>query len=383
MDKPVKYLTKKGEIRYRINYSYKNSYGVTKRSSKGGFLTSKEAKAFARAQEDSLESNVIRQDYKMSVQKLFEIWLETVRQHVKETTFDFYKHMTKHFKYLYEMKIADITPQLLENYYYKLMEGNSEKQAISASTIKHANTVIKIALEFAVKNDLLGRNVAKRVKLPNKKAYEYHWYNMEQIAKLMKIIKGTYVEWPVKLACCLGLRRGEVCALQWKDIDFDSRICYVYKNIVCISGRLVQSTPKTKYGFRKVPVSEILLKELIAYKHEQRIMLSMKGMFQTENTYICLNPRLEPANPDTITRVFRSFLETKGAKYGLPVIRFHDLRHSFASNMIYECGVPTELVSKILGHSTSAFTVDTYGHASDNVQINAIDKFDDRLRDLK
>ena len=93
--------------------------------------------------------------HKMTLQKLFEIWLETVRQHVKETTFDFYKHMTKHFKYLYEMKIADITPQLLENYYYKLMEGNSEKQAISASTIKHANTVIKIALEFAVKNDLL------------------------------------------------------------------------------------------------------------------------------------------------------------------------------------------------------------------------------------
>lgn len=383
MDRPVKYYTKKGKIRYRINYSYKDTYDVTKRSSKGGFLTSKEAKAFAREQEESLESNVIRQDYKMSLKKLFDIWLETVRQHVKETTFDFYKHMTKHFKHLYEIKIVDITPKLLENYYTKMMEGNSEKQGVSASTVKHANTVIKIALEFAVKNDLLGRNVAKKVRLPNREPYEYHWYNMEQISLLMKLIKGTYVEWPVKLACYLGLRRGEVVALQWKDIDFDSRICYVYKNIVCISGRLLQSTPKTKYGFRKVPVSEILLKELMAYKNEQRTMLSLKGMFQTENTYICLNPRLEPTNPDTITRVFRSFLETKGREYGLPVIRFHDLRHSFASNMIYECGVPTELVSKILGHATSAFTVDTYGHASDNVQINAIDKFDDRLRNLK
>lgn len=98
-----------------------------------------------------------------------------------------------------------------------------------------------------------------------------------------------------------------------------------------------------------------------------------------DETNICLTPFFNPYNPD---RAFKQFLKTTGKKYGLKNIRFHDLRHSFASIAIYECNIPPELVSKMLGHATSSFTVDIYGHASSNVQSFAAENFYSQFNSL-
>lgn len=98
---------------------------------------------------------------------------------------------------------------------------------------------------------------------------------------------------------------------------------------------------------------------------------------------ICLTPFFDPYNPDYLTRGFPTISKNNWKKYGLKNIRFHDLRHSFASIAIYECNIPPELVSKMLGHATSSFTVDIYGHASSNVQSLAAEKFDSQFNSLK
>lgn len=95
-----------------------------------------------------------------------------------------------------------------------------------------------------------------------------------------------------------------------------------------------------------------------------------------DETNVRLTPFFDPYNPYYLTRIFRQFLKTTGNQYGLKNIRFHDLRHSFASIAIYESNIPPALVSKMLGHATSNFTVDIYGHASSNVQSLVAEKFD-------
>ena len=102
-----------------------------------------------------------------------------------------------------------------------------------------------------------------------------------------------------------------------------------------------------------------------------------------DETNVRLTPFFDPYNPYYLTRIFRQFLKTTGNQYGLKNIRFHDLRHSFASIAIYESNIPPALVSKMLGHATSSFTVDIYGHASSNVQSIAAEKFDSKFNSLK
>lgn len=386
MDRPIKYLTKKGEIRYRVSYYYKNSYGILKRSSKGGFLTSKAAKIFARTKEEELENNLYRIPEKLTLGNLLNMWLDVIKLHVKPTTYNFYIGACKHFKDLKDLPLINLTPKILEAFYNdKLVNGNLafDNKPLSPTTICHINRVLGIALGYAMKNDLLMRNVASLVRLPTKKAYEYQWYTMEDISLLDKLITGTYIEWPVRLAFRLGLRRGEVSALQWQDIDFENKICTINKNLVYIGGKSYLSTPKTKYGMRKIPLSVNLSNALSHLKLKQAEEMLEAGLTQTDETNVCLTPFFNPYNPDYLTRAFKQFLKTTGKKYGLKNIRFHDLRHSFASIAIYECNIPPELVSKMLGHATSSFTVDIYGHASSNVQSFAAEKFDSQFNSLK
>lgn len=96
-----------------------------------------------------------------------------------------------------------------------------------------------------------------------------------------------------------------------------------------------------------------------------------------------LNSIFDPYNPYYLTRTFRQFLKTTGNQYGLKNICFHDLRHSFASIAIYESNIHPALVSKMLGHATSSFTVDIYGHASSNVQSLAAENFDSQFSSRK
>lgn len=382
MDKPIKYSTQNGSIRYRISYYYKDNYGRTRRSSKGGFLTSKEAKAFGREKEEELSYNAARQAEKLTVGNLLNMWLEIVELQVKPNTYSFYRYMCKHLIELYEVRIVELTPQILERYYYDIIKERSlahNKKELSITTIKHINRVLGIALTYAVKNGLIHKNVAQLVRLPAAKSYEYHWYTMQELVLLNKLIVGTYIEWPVRLSCMLGLRRGEVVALRWKDISFEDKICSISRNIVCIDGECIESTPKTKYGIRNIPLSQNILIALKTLKEAQKDRLSKNGLTQDEETFVCLTPYFTAYNPDYLTEAFRKFLKTIGKENGLHMIRFHDLRHSFASIAIYECGIAPELVSKMLGHATSSFTIDIYGHPSNDAQSIAAEKFSNKF----
>lgn len=379
MDKPVAYKTTKGELRYKINYTFYDSYGRIQRTSKGGFKTSREAKAFARQKVDEYENMVPKVSDKLTLGKFMELWLDVVKQHVKVKTHQFYVDTAKHFKELASLKLIQLNPQILERFYAdKLKHGHLGKKGapLSPTTIVHINRVLSIALSYAVKNEILMRNVASLVKLPTKKAMNYQWYSMKELYILDKLITGNYLEWPVRLAYRLGLRRGESVGLQWQDFNFEGKSCVIKRSLVYNAGKIFASTPKTKYGFREIPLTDEFCEQLKALKKVQRKALAVLGIEQTDNTFLCVTPSGNPYNPDYITRAFKSFLIKVGTKHGLKVIRFHDLRHSFASIAIYECGIAPEIVSKMLGHATSSFTVDTYGHASLEVKKEAAEKFD-------
>ncbi len=146
-----------------------------------------------------------------------------------------------------------------------------------------------------------------------------------------------------------GLRRGELLGLLWDDVDFDKKELHIRRQVNRVEGKLVITTPKTKHSACPVPLSELALYVLVEYKKSS----SSKWLFPSPLNLD--NPR-EPA---ACRKRLSKILERAGCKH----VRFHDLRHTFAT-MALENGIDVKTLAEILGHTTVATTLITYTHST-------------------
>lgn len=159
-----------------------------------------------------------------------------------------------------------------------------------------------------------------------------------------------------------GLRRGELLALRWDDVDVATGIITVNKQVTRINGALVVSDPKTNNSIRKVAVPQRTV-ELLVQEHN----------LHPDSPYLFMSPRTGGMwSPDSVSRIHKELL----AKVGMDTcIRFHDLRHTFAT-LAMQNGVDPKTLSDMLGHSSAAFTLDTYTHVTHQMQQAAAEKMD-------
>ena len=156
-----------------------------------------------------------------------------------------------------------------------------------------------------------------------------------------------------------GLRRGELLALLWEDLDIAERTISVTKTLSAKTGKMTVSPPKTQNSIRKVVIPTEAV-ELLVEEHEKH----------PDSPYMFPSPVTgNMYHPDAIGRVHKKLLK----QAGLPDIRFHDLRHTFAT-LALQNGVDVKTLSSMLGHYSAGFTLDTYTHATMKMQIEAADK---------
>ena len=156
-----------------------------------------------------------------------------------------------------------------------------------------------------------------------------------------------------------GLRLGEICALSWNDLDIDNKTITVNKSVQRVNGKIVINTPKTKSSIRTVKLCDECVNLLVALK--QRQPSDAKYMFPSPLTG-------DMKDTAAVTRKLHRMQD----RAGLPRIRFHDLRHSFAT-LSLEQGVDIKTVSHMLGHTDAGFTMNTYMHVTDNMQQTVAD----------
>lgn len=166
----------------------------------------------------------------------------------------------------------------------------------------------------------------------------------------------------VLLTLYTGLRIGEVCGLKWKDIDFENRCLYVRRTIQrvkCNDGnkksKLIESTPKSKSSIRKVPIPAFIIELL-------------KGFYTNDEDFI-LSRSTKLYDPRLLESSFSRLIK----KVGIKKIKYHALRHTFATRSI-EAGVDIKTLSELLGHSSVDITLKTYVHTSDELKKKSIDK---------
>jgi integrase len=316
---------------------------------------------------------------RMTVRAWLTQWHESKREEVSPKTHERYGEMINNFLIpaLGALALAKLTPSHIERAYSDWATGgrrDGKPGGLSPQTRRYIHVVLKSALSRAVEQQLLARNPADILskRLPKVERREMVTLAPEQSAQLLEIIKHTRTYWPVLIALATGMRRGEVLALRWKHVDLDRGTL-----------RVVQSLEQTKKGlrFKDTKTSKVraivlpayAVEELRRLKRLQAEELLGLGIRQTGETLVCCRADGQPLQPRSLTHQFTKILR-KGLK-GLPRVRFHDMRHTHATQLLAD-GVHPKVAQERLGHSTITTTMDGYSHVTDTMQADAAARLD-------
>ena len=232
--------------------------------------------------------------------------------------------------------------------------------ALSGSTVRRIHMVLSSALKQAVKERIIPYNPCDNCRIPPKEKKEMTIIPPEKLGVYLSEAEKYGVLPMFFLELSSGLRRGELLALRWDDLNVRDRILSVSKQVTRIDGELVVTEPKTKNSVRKVAMSQQAV-DMLVKEHEQH----------PDNPILFPSPRTGGYwSPDAVSRINRKLLAKAGIEEH---VRFHDLRHTFAT-MALSSGVDIKTLSSMLGHYSAGFTLDTYTHITNDMQRGAAEK---------
>ena len=304
-------------------------------------------------------------------------WLEKKKYEIRESTFANYTNLFVNniLPCLGDIPCEKFNNKLLQMFAYWCHDkGGKEKKGISEHYIKDSLLLIKAVIRDGQEEGIFPEFSFKQIKIPKtlqietqKQVYTENEYK-KKINYILNNISSKSVG--ILLGIYTGMRIGEICALQFKDIDFDEKIIHVNKTIQRIYNPLDELEPskiiitpgKTKNSIRDIPITKEIVDILKAIKEE--------------DGYYILSNSAKPIEPRTYRRFYNKFMKESGVE----PIKFHALRHTFASINI-ENGADVKTISDILGHSDIAITLKTY--TTQKAKEKAIQRFNDMFKSQK
>lgn len=343
--------------------------------SKAGFRNKREAQADldrARA-ELGAGSHVLAS--RQNVGDYLEGWLSTQEGRLKPTTAASYRWLVQSYlvPHLGAAQVQDVTPSQLERLYVELVvAGGRDGKPLSLRTVRYAHSVLRKALADGVRKGLLSKNPAEHVELPMRahqvdvldspdeaeEEVPFHVWDAAQVRTWAAAMEDDRLRALWLLLPLTGLRRGEALGLRWRDLDLrDGGQLRVRQNLVVVGGRVQMDTPKTRKSRREFSLDPEALAALKRHRKAQlQERVAWGGAYQDRDLVFCREDGT-PLDPNAMTKAFGRL--SKAA--GLPTVRLHDLRHSYAT-IALSAGVSLFVVSRRLGHTTITQTADTYAH---------------------
>lgn len=247
---------------------------------------------------------------------------------------------------------------------------------LAPRTVHHMRRVLIKALNQAVTWDRLAKNPATATTPPKIERVKMLAYDAEQTATLIEAFRPNRMFIPMLLAVMCGLRRGEILALRWRHVDLSNgrRMLSIRESAEQTKDGVRYKEPKAGRA-RTVALSSMMLTELKAHRTRQAEEQLKLGIRPDDDSFVVAQVDGRPLKPVSLTHEWTRLL----AKTSLPRIRFHDLRHTHASQML-AAGVHPKVASERLGHSTIGITLDLYSHVMPGMQADAAEQVDAALQ---
>ncbi len=291
-------------------------------------------------------------------------YLKRAEPELQKNTIVSYRSMTngkirRYFQRRPQLTVGNLKPQDIQDFYQSLFA-----DGVVANTVIHYHALLRRAFQQAFKEERIDANPFDRVGRPKKNKFHGENYTQEELLTLLNLARGDVIYPAILLAGAMGLRRSEALGVRWSRIDWEKRTVLLDTKIVEYrenGKKKVEPVEemKNKSSRRTLPLPDPVVEMLQVQKEHREVYRKMfQGSYNAQYLdYVCVNQLGELLRPSYVTDHFRELLE----KYGLRHIRFHDLRHTFASLLINQ-DVPLINVSNFLGHSDLSTTANIYAH---------------------
>jgi integrase len=314
---------------------------------------------------------------RITVAAFLERWLTNVKQpSVRATTLQIYRQYVGYIvRHLGRVQLAKLSVDHVQSMLRALAD-----EGYAPATVDRARDTLINALETAVAWELVLRNVAKLTTPPKVPRYQAQTITLPRMQHLLAVAADT--SWNngyMELVCrfgLLGLRRGEVLGMRWQDLDLGHARLHVRQALHIVNGTLMLGEPKTAASVRDVPLPAQLVLTLHSYRARQLQTKLLAGSAWRDQDLVFCTARGTPVAPRNMLDDWHMLLEHAA----LPRMRFHDLRHSFAT-LLLKRRVPTKVVQELLGHSDPNITTQIYQHVVADDHVEAIDQLDTWLEE--
>lgn len=326
---------------------------------------------------DALEHGSLITEKDQTLKAYLEHWLENIkRPSLKIGSYLRYRDLLDQhiLPVLGHLPLRKLKPEHLEAFYARLQaDGRADGQGgLSPKTVRLVHGILYQSLEAAVRRRRIAYNVCRDVTLPRLERQEMHTLTAEEAQQLLATAKGHRLEALMALALTTGMRRGELLALQWKDIDWKGGSLQVRRSVNRYVGQGFKvSEPKTKQSRRKIALPVFVLEVLKEHRTRQLEERLQAGPTWEDHSLVFSNAYGNYLNPSHLGIDFHKLLK----KAKLPMVRFHDLRHTAAS-LLLKMKVSPKMVQELLGHSDIAMTLGIYSHVLPGIHEEAMEKMD-------
>ena len=352
---------------YDKNFKRHYLYGKTQSAVKKRL---KEKMAELEKENDEIENEKTLQEWVAE-------YLETYKKNeIKESTFGTYMlYYRKHIlnSDIGKCMLSELTLDRMQLFYNsKVNEGYNSK------TVRHIHSIINSSLEMAVRLHMIRENCNAYVSIPRKKKYETVPLTSDEVHTILTEASDEEIYPIVLLGMLCGMRKGEIMGLKWSEVDFDNRVIMVKASLCKVMSdspneqghyatELKILDPKNKSSIRTIPMMNEVYEALKRHKRNQEVHKAKIGSAYFDQNLV-FTDELGGFLPDRqFADDFHKFLD----KYHIQRVRFHDLRHTFASLLIKE-NVSLRVIQDLLGHSSITTSMDIYGHISEDEKVDAV-----------
>lgn len=304
-----------------------------------------------------------------------EVWFDTLDAYVKPSTADFYRRVGKRYVVprLGAIPLQALDAQHLNLVYAELLRTGrkSGRGGLSVATVRHVHVIVGKALDAALRAGRIKSNPARSASPPTMRSAEkpeMRTWSPAEVARFLDFEAGSRYEAPFAFLAFTGCRRGEVLGLTWSNVDLGGGQVSIRRTITVVEGAIHRSTSTKSGRGRSIRLQPDLVSILKAWRKRQLLERVALGADYADEDLVFCQADGRPYHPNHFSREFDRRLK----RHGMPVIRLHDLRHSYAT-MALAAGVPAKVVADRLGHGSVMITLDLYSHVMPAVEAEHAD----------